>query len=439
MKQPFFSVVIPTFNRSDLFPLAVRSILQQTFRDYEVVVSDNWSEDDTPRVAKQFTDSRVRYVRPPRHVPIADSWEFGRTQARGHLIIMLSDDDVLVSTALERFAREATRKNADFVFSRVGHYRDRSFPGPEKNLLECPAFSGSSRVVSVEEFVRPLYRFRPQFDMHPSAFAFSKAIADFVESRTGRFFWTNGVEFSAWPIAAVLAKQIVFIDAPLNILGRTGKSWGSNMALSNPGKERIQAFINDVDHGRKHAPLNNFTTSNLMAEGMLTAKSLFPAEFASFEFDEAQYLRATMEELLRRRSLGVDVAREIADATRYAQAKHPSVVEQLASLQATSAPSAVALLVRRARSAIRNSGIGALRRRLRAYQLVHRLRNGTQCSAFAAFGDDLGFDYILGCAEFLGRHVQRISCDLGEPPVQAKRPGVVMPAGKAAEPAAHSR
>ena len=57
-KTPFFSVVIPTFNRSDLFPYALRSILDQTFGDFEIIISDNCSQDNTPVTAKQFTDPR---------------------------------------------------------------------------------------------------------------------------------------------------------------------------------------------------------------------------------------------------------------------------------------------------------------------------------------------------------------------------------------------
>jgi glycosyltransferase involved in cell wall biosynthesis len=411
MTQPLFSIVIPTYNRSNLFPLAVGSLLAQTFEDFEVVVSDNCSEDDTPQVARQFNDPRVKYVRTPQHYVIADSWEFGRRQATGKLVIMLSDDDAFVDSALERFAAAAERYDADFIFSAVAQYRDRSFPGAEKNTVECPGCSGTTRVVSADEFVHPLYRFRPTFDMHPSAFAFSKEIADFVHSRTGRFFWTNGVEFSAWPMTAVLAKKIVFIDAPLNILGRTAKSWGSNMGLCNPGKARIQAFIDDIDHARKHAPLNNFSTCNLMAEGMLTAKSLFPTEFAAYEFDEVQYLRATIGELLQRRSLGVDITAEMADVTQYAARKHPSLLPEVESRKAAAWPSATEILMRSIRTVGGNLGMRILSRRLRAYQLAQKLESGAHRSSFSASGDHFGFDDILGCAQFLGTYVRRMSRD----------------------------
>ena len=124
-----------------------------------------------------------------------------------------------------------------------------------------------------------------------------RSVADMVARRTGRFFWTNGVEYSAWPIAALLQKES-FTSISIDNQGSTRANRGpSNISLYNPGKEQIQKFIKDVDQERKHAPLNNFTMCNLMAEGMLLAKSLFPEELAPYEFNEVNYLRKTMSRI----------------------------------------------------------------------------------------------------------------------------------------------
>lgn len=399
MTTPAFSIVIPTFNRSDLYPYAVKSILRQSFHDFEIIVSDNCSEDDTAEVAKQFTDPRVRYVRTPRHYVIADAWEFARRHARGRLIMMLSDDDALLGGALARFHQESQRYDADFLFCRPATYRDGSFLGAQRNSVHCPAFSGISRLVDVDEFIRPLFAFRHKFDMHPSAFMFDKEIADTVERRTGRFFWTNGVEYSAWPIVATFAKHIAYIDAPLVILGRTAKSWGTNIALCNPGKERIKAFIDDVDHRRNHAPLNNFTMCNLIAEGMLTAKDLFPKEFESYAFDEEHYLRRTMAELRNRERIGVDVSAEIEDLLDYA-AKYPSLREEFIRKEPDRENHVAQQLLSIVASKM---GARTLQHWLEKRRQVREIRTGNVSCGFQAAGEDFGFDNILGCAEFLTR------------------------------------
>ena len=83
MSAPFFSVVIPTYNRSDLVTYAVESVLKQSFAELEVLVSDNGSTDDTAEVVGRIADPRVRYVQTPVHGPIADSWEFARSAGQG--------------------------------------------------------------------------------------------------------------------------------------------------------------------------------------------------------------------------------------------------------------------------------------------------------------------------------------------------------------------
>ena len=396
---PRFSLVIPTFNRSDLFPYTVQSILNQTFEDFEIVLSDNCSSDDTPEVARQFKDPRFKYVRTPRHLTIADNCEFVRMQASGRSIILLSDDDALVESALGHFQQQAERHGADFLFSRVVEYYDQSWPRSDRNSVICPAFSGISRPVSKEEFVGPFCAFRPKFHLHPSAFAFSKSVADWVARKTGRFFWTNGVEYSAWLSMALFAKGIVYIDLPLTIKGHSTKSWTTNISLYNPGKEQIQKLMKDVDTERMPTPLNNFTMCNLMAEGILLAKRQFPEELAPYEFNEVNYLRKTMAELRRRRAMGVDVSAEMEEALRYSQ-KYPSLSEEFSSQDWGKQ------LFRRIRSTVADLGGRTVRRRLNAYQLRYKLRRGPMRSGFTAYGEDFGFNDIVGCAKFIDRIIR---------------------------------
>ncbi len=179
---PSFSVVIPTYNRAELVRQAVLSVIAQTVEDVEVVVSDNQSTDDTRVVVEGFDDSRVRYVQPPQHMVLPDHWEFARGHASGQMLMMLSDDDALLPTALEHFA-EARGLGGDFVFCRQAEYRDRAFPPPEGNRLDVPAFTGRTITVPQEVFVGRLFVFRPKFNMHPSGFVFARSIADAIAAR----------------------------------------------------------------------------------------------------------------------------------------------------------------------------------------------------------------------------------------------------------------
>ena len=412
MNVPTFSVVIPTYNRRDLIPYAVESVLRQTFGDLEVVISDNGSTDDTALVIGRITDPRVHYVRTPVHGPIAYSWEFARSHAKGRLVMMLSDDDALVPDALQRFIDTSRRHDADFVFCKVAEYRDDHFPGADRNVLSSPAFTEGVHVVSAEEFIAPLFAFRRRFEMHPSAFVFAKRLADTIAARCGRFFQTNGVEYSAWPMAAALATARVQIDAPLVVLGRTAKSWGSNLNLANPGKERIEAFIADVEHEYRYAPLRNFTTANMWAEGILTAKKLLPEELAEYEFDEAQYLRATIAELQRRSAQGVDVSRELDEVRQYTR-QNPGLQVNVGAPR-----HAGTTAWRLVRSAIAYTGVRGVRRRIRAMRNAQAIRSGRAHLGFTVSGERFGFRNAFEAAAFLARVAFRTP---GNAPAAASR------------------
>lgn len=396
MSPPLFSVVIPTYNRCELVQGAVRSILRQTFEDLEVVVSDNGSKDDTREVIGGFQDPRVRYVRTPQHTVIADSWEFARSQASGSLIMMLSDDDALVPGALARFAEQHRSRDADFMLCNLAEYCDPSFIGPRQNTVSCRPFTGAARVVSTDELLRPLFAFRPAFNPHPSAYIFASALAEQVVRRCGRFFTTNGVEYFAWPLAAVFARCIVYLDAPLVILGRTFKSWGSTIVLTNPGQEQIDRMISDADHDRDWVPLKNFTLTNLMAEGLLLGKKLFPEELRPYPFDEIQYLRRTMTELESRRALGVDVSREVRELLAYAE-RYPALTEEFQTRSQNGNGKAESSV----RRLVRTLGLNYVRRRVDLLKENRKLARRNVKAGFTVSGGDFGFDDALGCATFI--------------------------------------
>ncbi|HEX8391736.1 MAG TPA: glycosyltransferase family 2 protein [Longimicrobium sp.] len=89
---PTVSVVIPTYNQPDLLDEALRSVFAQTFRDFEVVVVDDGSTDDTPRRLRAWGD-RVRVVRQPNG-GVGAARNRGIDEARGRYVALLDHDDL---------------------------------------------------------------------------------------------------------------------------------------------------------------------------------------------------------------------------------------------------------------------------------------------------------------------------------------------------------
>lgn len=96
------SVVVPTHNRSDLLPRAIRSVLEQTDVHLECIVVDDASADDTPEVVRQCHDTRLVYLRHESNRGASATRNTGISHARGDLIAFLDDDDEWLLGKLEK-------------------------------------------------------------------------------------------------------------------------------------------------------------------------------------------------------------------------------------------------------------------------------------------------------------------------------------------------
>ena len=99
--SPTISVIIPTHNRSDLLPRAMKSVFAQTFQDWEMIVVDDASTDDTEDVVRSFRDERVRYVRLERNSGPSCARNVGISNARARYLAFLDSDDECLPDKLE--------------------------------------------------------------------------------------------------------------------------------------------------------------------------------------------------------------------------------------------------------------------------------------------------------------------------------------------------
>jgi glycosyltransferase involved in cell wall biosynthesis len=99
---PKVSAVISTFNRADLVGRAIESVINQTYRNMEIIVVDDHSTDNTAEVVKQFGESRVHYIRHERNKGGSAARNTGIKAATGEYIAFLDDDDEWVENKIER-------------------------------------------------------------------------------------------------------------------------------------------------------------------------------------------------------------------------------------------------------------------------------------------------------------------------------------------------
>ena len=212
-QRPLFSVIITTYNRRDVLPRAMASVLGQTCGAFELLVIDNGSTDDTGWVVERFNDPRIIYLRNPEPSSSCDApRNLGIQQARGTWVAFLDDDDIWYPERLEK-VRRAFEEGAGVAA--VCHFENRRVNGDlngvykhgpgGRDLLEVLLYEGnclSSCAMTIRtDLLRELRGFtlKPEFD--------------------------GAADYDLWIRLAARGARVQIIEEPLGEFCVTGSNW----------------------------------------------------------------------------------------------------------------------------------------------------------------------------------------------------------------------
>lgn len=102
-ETPYISVLLPVYNSAAYLAATIGSILTQTFRDFELIIINDGSTDNSEAIIRSFSDSRIRYLQQPNRGLVA-SLNRGIAEARGRYIARIDGDDLCLPS---RFAQQA--------------------------------------------------------------------------------------------------------------------------------------------------------------------------------------------------------------------------------------------------------------------------------------------------------------------------------------------
>ncbi len=99
---PKISVIMPAYNAERFISKTIQSILNQSFNDFEFIIIDDGSIDDTEKIIKSFDDQRIRYIKNPKNIGLASSLNIGVKEAKGLYIARIDADDISTNDRLEK-------------------------------------------------------------------------------------------------------------------------------------------------------------------------------------------------------------------------------------------------------------------------------------------------------------------------------------------------
>ena len=113
------SVIIPTYNRGNLIIKSIKSVLNQTFKNLEVIVIDDGSSDNTEHLVNKITDKRLKYVKLSSNKGSSNARNIGIKNANGQFISFQDSDDIFYPNKIEKQLKNIINRNSILDFCKI--------------------------------------------------------------------------------------------------------------------------------------------------------------------------------------------------------------------------------------------------------------------------------------------------------------------------------
>lgn len=314
MNKPFFSVVLPTYNRASYLPFAIKSVLNQTFDDFELIVSNNFSTDETERVIKGFDDSRIRYIKTTQSFDMNGHWEFALNHSKGEYITFLGDDDAHSPIYLETFHKAIEETKTKLVVCKIGRYYFQESRGygvtiPVNSFI-TGYFTGDTTVNESNKVINSIFSnlgYPPEFSIPQlSNSAYHHSIFTSIKKRMKSIFPSTVLGDIYTSITTTNSvDSIAFVDAPLFVHG-----FSKDSSTSIDSKEKKKAFrkLFPTDFTKTDIPLKLSGLSWFPT--LVKAKEDLSPDLDNITIDWKNYFVKSYEQILSEEAQGHNVREE---------------------------------------------------------------------------------------------------------------------------------
>lgn len=300
LNYPRFTVIIPQKDRAEYIGHTLRTCMMQDYPNFEIIVSDDCSEDDSVEVVKKLAviDSRIKLFAHQYHLGMHDNFEFALNQVKPGYVIALGGDDGLTPGCIWRMYEIMKETGRNLLT-----WTPATFCYPEKDddhniLLVKRKKNKGVKILKSKDLLNKISKtFQYQIDECPMFYmkgVASTELVDRVKSRTKdhSFYYCPTPDGFSGVVLAGEVEDYAFTYEPLSIAGTTPKSQGQNYRRTDEkSKKESEQFFNDNVRCTMHHELASQPYSPLVtlmtADYLLTARDLpgWPGEFEMFSYE----------------------------------------------------------------------------------------------------------------------------------------------------------
>jgi glycosyltransferase involved in cell wall biosynthesis len=244
--KPLVSVVIPSYNHATYIGRALESVLNQTYTNWEIIVIDNHSTDNTDEVMSRFTNPRITYLKIHNNGVIATSRNVGIRAAKGEWIAFLDSDDWWTNDKLEA------------CFDRVDEKVDLVYHGLEIARAQYRTFRRKS--IKTWQVKRPvlidlLLKGNPIVN---SSVLVRKSLLEQIDGINESREMIAAEDYNTWLRIAQLSNQFLYLPRILGYYFQHNSNI-SQKDMSLPGRSAVLEFLGLLSEPQKLKLEANFS------------------------------------------------------------------------------------------------------------------------------------------------------------------------------------
>lgn len=288
--QPFISVIIPTRERAETLKYAIKTALNQKSNAFEVIVSDNFSQDNTREIVESFSDPRLRYVNTGRRLSMCDSYEFGLEHAVGRYAVIIGDDDAVMPGALDKLEKIIETNPCPIYTWPKGVY---VWPIAGQNAVAerlpkiTPPFELDLKKLAHRAVRQGFWGYSRLPSIYHSAIA--KEVVDEMRRTTGRIFHSTQPDLFTGFAFPAFASKAINLGFSVTLHGRSAKANGG-VSVDKKAIKNIELYVKEFGDYRLHPTLypsfpGMANHTNLLPDSLLLAIDKFPQVYGGVKFN----------------------------------------------------------------------------------------------------------------------------------------------------------
>ncbi|URZ16001.1 glycosyltransferase family 2 protein [Clostridium felsineum] len=299
-----FTILIPTRNRAETLKYCLMTCINQNYDNYEIIVSDNCSSDNTREVIESLNCNKIKYYKTKELLPMTKNYQFALEKVKGEYVICLGDDDGLHFHALELLNKVIKLVKAPVIHWDLNYY---SWPNyllnNLANYLQLKKIK-KSEFFCGEEKIKKVLNFEERYDVLPMLYMNSAIKVDFIrgiEKKNVKVFDSCAPDVYSGLVIAYYAKYFFYLGFPVSIAGSSKKSNGMGSITLIEGNSVTKEFsmLNEKFGIRYYSSFDKIRFSETLAveDSMNHALSNFLPRNNKFNIDYKALISRLVEDV----------------------------------------------------------------------------------------------------------------------------------------------